>query len=66
LREHDDHEDLGELAELEGQRADRDPSRGVPDPVPDGERQEEQAELERIDRPRQRLEPPIVESGGQG
>ena len=32
--EHDDHQDLGELAELELERADRDPARRAADPVP--------------------------------
>ena len=59
--QHDDHEDLGQLAELERERPDRDPARGPADAVADRQGQHEQPELEAVDRPGQGLEPAVVE-----
>ena len=63
VREHDDHQDLGELAELELQPEDRDPARRAADAAADREREHEQAELDEVERPRERLEPVVVERG---
>ena len=62
-RQDDDHQHLGELAELELQPEDRDPARGAADPAADRERDDEQPELHDVQRPRERLEPVVVERG---
>ena len=63
VREHDDHQDLGQLAELELQPEDRDPARRATDTAADRERHDEQAELDQVQRPRERLQPVVVEGG---
>ena len=61
--EDDDHQDLGELAELElrpeveTQRAD------PPTPPPIASVSDEQAELDDVERPGERLQPVVVEGG---
>ena len=62
-RQDDDHQHLGELAELELQAEDRDPARRAADPAADREGDDEQAELDDVQRPRERLEPVVVECG---
>jgi hypothetical protein len=62
----DDHEDLGKLAELERERPDADPASGPADTAADGQRQDEDPELDGVDRPGQRLEPAVVERRSRG
>ena len=45
LREHDDHQDLGELAELERERTEGDPAGGAADAVADREREDQETQL---------------------
>ena len=58
---HGDHEDLRELGELEGQRPDAHPPRRVADAAAEREGEHEQPEVHEVDRPRERLEPAVVE-----
>ena len=67
-REDDDHDDLGQLAELELEAADDDPARGragLAGAGPDAERQDQQAKVDEVERPGERTEPLVVEDGGQ-
>ena len=62
-RQDHDHQDLGELAELELQPEDRHPARGAADPAADRESDDEEPELHEVQRPRERLQPVVVERG---
>ena len=61
VREHDDHQDLGELTELEREWAEADPARGPADAVADRQGEDEQTELEAVDRPRHGPQPAVIE-----
>ncbi len=61
LREHDDHQDLRELADLELLARDRDPALPAEHVVPDEEHEHEQPERDQIEERREGAEPRVVE-----
>ncbi len=63
-REDDDHDDLGKLAELELEAADRDPAScvdGFTRAPADPQREDQEADVDQIGRPGEGTEPPVVE-----
>ena len=58
--EHHRQEDLRHLRELELEPEDRDPARHAAGAAPDHERDDEQADREQVDRPRERAQPVVV------
>ena len=67
--EDDDHHDLRQLAELELEAADDDPARrraGLAGAGADAERQNEQADVDEVERPRERAKPLVVEAPWSG
>jgi len=70
-RKNDDHEDLGDLAELELEPEDRDPAGGDRIGASERERGREERQVHEVDGPGERLQPRVVEGrrgreGNQG
>src|SRR3972149_4510439 len=57
--EDDDHEDLGQLRELELEAEDGDPAGHAAHAVADQERGDEQPHVHEVERPRERLQPAV-------
>ena len=66
VREHDGQEDLRDLRELELEPEDRHPAGDATGPAPDRERDEQQADRDEVDGPRERAEPVVVRGRRDG
>ena len=61
--QHDGHQDLGHLRELELEAQDGDPARDATDAGADGDGQHQQADVDEVQQPREGAQPAVVDRG---